>query len=57
MQLLLGGDSGIGRAVSVAFAREGAKVAIIYLNEHEDANKTKEEIESMNGECFLIDGI
>ena len=54
--VITGGDSGIGRAVSVAFAREGAKVAIIYLNEHEDANKTKEEIESMNGECFLIDG-
>lgn len=54
--VITGGDSGIGRAVSVAFAREGAKVAIIYLNEHDDANKTKEEIEKMNGECLLIPG-
>ena len=54
--VITGGDSGIGRAVSIAFAREGAKVAIIYLNEHEDANKTKAEIENMNGECLMIPG-
>lgn len=54
--LISGGDSGIGRAVAIAFAREGAKIAILYLNENEDANITKKEIESLNGECILISG-
>ncbi|MEE1236631.1 MAG: SDR family NAD(P)-dependent oxidoreductase, partial [Turicibacter sp.] len=39
--IITGGDSGIGRAVAVAFAKEGAKVVIVYYNETEDANETK----------------
>lgn len=54
--IITGGDSGIGRAVALAFAQEGAKLAILYLNEHEDANKTKELIETKGGECILISG-
>lgn len=54
--VITGGDSGIGRAVAIAFAKEGAKIAIIYLNEHEDAETTKKEIESIGGECILISG-
>ena len=54
--IITGGDSGIGRAVAVAYAREGAKIAIIYLNEHKDAEITKKEIETLNGECILISG-
>lgn len=54
--IVSGGDSGIGRAVSLHFAIEGAKVAIIYLDEHEDANETKRLIEEKNGECLLISG-
>lgn len=54
--VITGGDSGIGRAVSILYAKEGAKVCIIYLNEHEDANKTKEIIESYGGECTLYAG-
>lgn len=54
--VITGGDSGIGRAVALLYAKEGAKVAIIYLNEHEDANKTKELIENIGGECLIISG-
>lgn len=54
--IITGGDSGIGRAVSLAFAREGAKVAIVYLNESEDAKKTLELIENENSEGLLIEG-
>src|SRR4051812_35507444 len=43
--VITGGDSGIGRAVAVLFAKEGADIAIIYLNEHSDANETKKIIE------------
>lgn len=54
--LLTGGDSGIGRAVAIAFAKEGAKLSIVYLDEHDDANKTKEDIEKYGGECLLLSG-
>jgi len=54
--IITGGDSGIGRAVSVAYALEGADVAIIYLNEHEDAEETKKIIESKGRKCITIAG-
>lgn len=54
--IITGGDSGIGRAVSIAYAKEGAKVAIVYLNEDGDAEKTKEIIEANKGACLLIKG-
>jgi NAD(P)-dependent dehydrogenase (short-subunit alcohol dehydrogenase family) len=54
--LITGGDSGIGRAVAVYFAKEGADVAIVYLNEHEDAEKTKREVEQEGRRCLLISG-
>lgn len=54
--IITGGDSGIGRAVAVAFAKEGAKVVIAYYNEHEDANETKQYIDNLGGECLLIAG-
>ncbi|WP_066870633.1 SDR family oxidoreductase [Clostridium mediterraneense] len=54
--IITGGDSGIGRAVSLAYAREGAKVVIAYLNEEEDAKKTEKLIIERGGECLLIGG-
>lgn len=56
--IITGGDSGIGRAVAIAYAREGAKVCIIYLSDQEDidANKTKKSIEDVGGEVLLIKG-
>ena len=54
--LITGGDSGIGRAVAIAFAKEGAKLAISYLCEEDDANQTKAIIESYGGECLLLPG-
>jgi NAD(P)-dependent dehydrogenase (short-subunit alcohol dehydrogenase family) len=52
-----GGDSGIGKAVSVLFAKEGADIVIVYLNEHEDAKKTRDIIEQQYGRrCLLIPG-
>src|SRR5690606_13735107 len=54
--LITGGDSGIGRAVAVYFAKEGADVAIVYLSEHEDAEKTKQEVEQEGQRCLLISG-
>ncbi len=54
--LITGGDSGIGRAVAIAFAREGADVAISYLNEHEDAEETKRWVEAAGQQCVLIPG-
>ncbi len=52
--LITGGDSGIGRAVAVLFAKEGADVAIAYLNEHDDAKFTKSVIEKYGRRCYLI---
>ena len=54
--LITGGDSGIGRAVAVAFAKEGADVAIVYLNEHRDAKETKAQVENYGQTCLLISG-
>lgn len=54
--IVTGGDSGIGRAVCVAFAKEGANLAIVYLNEHDDAKETKSLVESEGRKCLLISG-
>jgi NAD(P)-dependent dehydrogenase (short-subunit alcohol dehydrogenase family) len=54
--LITGGDSGIGRAVSILFAKEGADIAIIYLNEHDDAKETKRQIEQEGRKCLLMAG-
>jgi NAD(P)-dependent dehydrogenase (short-subunit alcohol dehydrogenase family) len=54
--LITGGDSGIGRAVAIAFAREGADVAIAYLNEHEDARETARWVEQAGRQCLLMSG-
>ena len=54
--LITGGDSGIGRSVAVHYAREGAHVAIVYLNEHDDAQETKRLVEKEKRECLLLSG-
>ena len=54
--IITGGDSGIGRAVAIAFAKEGADVAVAYLNEHKDAKETKRQVEEEGRRCELIAG-
>ncbi|GEO08055.1 SDR family oxidoreductase [Segetibacter aerophilus] len=54
--IITGGDSGIGRAVAIAFAREGADVLISYLNEHEDAKETARHIEEAGRKAVLVPG-
>ncbi|MDI9637620.1 SDR family oxidoreductase [Oscillatoria amoena NRMC-F 0135] len=54
--LITGGDSGIGRAVAILYAKEGANVAIAYLNEHEDAKKTKELVEAEGRRAITMAG-
>ncbi|HET8753144.1 MAG TPA: SDR family oxidoreductase [Salinimicrobium sp.] len=54
--LITGGDSGIGRSVAVHFATEGAKVAIVYLKEDEDAQTTKKLVEDAGQKCLIIEG-
>lgn len=54
--LITGGDSGIGRAVAILFAKEGADIAFGYLNEHSDAEKTKNEVENYGRRCISIPG-
>jgi NAD(P)-dependent dehydrogenase (short-subunit alcohol dehydrogenase family) len=54
--IITGGDSGIGRAVSLAFAMEGADVAILYFDEHADAEETKKMVEQKGKKCIIING-
>ncbi|MGC4375353.1 SDR family oxidoreductase [Fictibacillus sp. Mic-4] len=54
--IITGGDSGIGKAVAIAFAKEGCDVAIVYLNEHQDAAETKQLVEKTGRKCLLITG-
>lgn len=52
--IITGGDSGIGRAAAIAFAKEGADISILYLDEHSDAEETRKRIEKENVRCLLI---
>src|SRR5207253_1476048 len=54
--VITGGDSGIGRAVAIAYAREGADILIAYLNEHEDANEVKQLVEQEGRNAVLVPG-
>ncbi|HYE61932.1 MAG TPA: SDR family oxidoreductase [Phycisphaerales bacterium] len=54
--IITGGDSGIGRAIAIAFAKEGADVAILYLEENEDAAKTKELVQAEGRRCLTLAG-
>lgn len=54
--LITGGDSGIGRAVAIAFAREGADIVLSYLNEHEDARSTADLVEQAGRRCVMMAG-
>ncbi|NDI33980.1 SDR family oxidoreductase [Chengkuizengella sediminis] len=52
--IITGGDSGIGRAIAIAFAKEGADITNVYLNEHRDASETKQRVESLGRKCLSI---
>ncbi|GAE34512.1 SDR family oxidoreductase [Halalkalibacter akibai] len=52
--IITGGDSGIGRATAIAFAKEGADVVIVYLDEHRDAEATKQRVEQLGSKCVTI---
>ncbi|HVD95609.1 MAG TPA: SDR family oxidoreductase [Candidatus Limnocylindria bacterium] len=54
--IITGGDSGIGRAVAIAFAKEGADISVVYLEEQKDANETKRLVEEHGSKCLLIEG-
>lgn len=54
--IVTGADSGIGRAIAVLFAREGADVAVLYLSEHEDAEETRRAVEAEGRRCLLLSG-
>jgi NAD(P)-dependent dehydrogenase (short-subunit alcohol dehydrogenase family) len=54
--LITGGDSGIGRAVAIAYAKEGADVAVVYLDEHQDAEKTRQLVAEKGRRCIAIAG-
>src|SRR5215213_2332429 len=54
--LITGADSGIGRAVAIAYAREGADVVISYFSEHDDARETAEHVEKAGRRAVLVDG-
>jgi len=54
--VITGGDSGIGRAVAVAMAREGARIAVVYLDEHKDANETRELVKKEGSDAILLAG-
>nr|WP_090890841.1 SDR family oxidoreductase [Evansella caseinilytica] len=54
--IITGGDSGIGRAAAIAFAKEGADLVIPYFDEHQDAEETKERIEQLGRSCLLLPG-
>jgi NAD(P)-dependent dehydrogenase (short-subunit alcohol dehydrogenase family) len=54
--IISGGDSGIGRAVAILYAREGADIALVYLNEHGDAKETKQAVEKEGRRCIVISG-
>lgn len=53
---ITGGDSGIGRAIAILFAREGAQIVMVYLEEEEDARKTEQDIKTQGGSVLLISG-
>ena len=54
--IITGGDSGIGKAVSILFAKEGADIVLVYLKEREDATYTKQQIETYGRKCLAIEG-
>ena len=54
--IITGGDSGIGKAVAIAYANQGADIVIVYYNEHKDAEETKKLIDAIGKKCTLIAG-